>query len=232
MSQKVDPDITVTIEDNEIKFTRPTDQPRHRSMHGLYRALVHNMVVGVSTGYQTKQEFVGVGYRVTAQGQLLTFSLGYSHDVQLMLAPEIKAEVPDVKKGENPVLILKSIDKQLIGQVAAKIRTLRKPEPYKGKGIKFAGEQLRRKAGKQIYVQVVDDQKGVTLVAAASNDKVLAAECKGKTGIEAAAIVGKAIAERAKEKGITTISFDRGGYLYHGRVKSLADAAREGGLIF
>ena len=125
LSQKVDPDITVTIEDNEIKFTRPTDQPRHRSMHGLYRALVHNMVVGVSTGYQTKQEFVGVGYRVTAQGQLLTFSLGYSHDVQLMLAPEIKAEVPDVKKGENPVLILKSIDKQLIGQVAAKIRTLR-----------------------------------------------------------------------------------------------------------
>ena len=119
LSQKVDPDITVTIEDNEIKFTRPTDQPRHRSMHGLYRALVHNMVVGVSTGYQTKQEFVGVGYRVTAQGQLLTFSLGYSHDVQLMLAPEIKAEVPDVKKGENPVLILKSIDKQLIGQVAA-----------------------------------------------------------------------------------------------------------------
>ncbi len=148
LSQKVDPDITVTIEGNEIKFTRPTDQPRHRSMHGLYRALVQNMVVGVSTGYQTKQEFVGVGYRVAVQGQLLTFSLGYSHDVQLMLAPEIQAEVPNVKKGENPVLILKSTDKQLIGQVAAKIRSFRKPEPYKGKGIKFAGEQLRRKAGK------------------------------------------------------------------------------------
>ena len=135
LSQKVDPDIEITVEDNEIKFTRPTDQPRHRSMHGLYRA-------------QTKQEFVGVGYRVSVQGQLLVFSLGYSHEIHMMLAPEIKAEVPDVKKGENPVLILKSADKQLLGQVAAKVRSMRKPEPYKGKGIKFVGEQLRRKAGK------------------------------------------------------------------------------------
>ena len=148
LSQKVDPDIEITVEDNEIKFTRPTDQPRHRSMHGLYRALVHNMVVGVSEGFQTKQEFVGVGYRVSAQGQLLVFSLGYSHEIHMMLAPEIKAEAPDVKKGENPVLILKSADKQLLGQVAAKVRSMRKPEPYKGKGIKFVGEQLRRKAGK------------------------------------------------------------------------------------
>ena len=148
LSQKIDPDIKVTIEDNEIKFERPTDQPRHRSMHGLYRAPVQNMVTGVSTGYQTNQELVGVGYRVSLQGQILTFSLGYSHDIQLMLAPEIKAEVPDVKKGENPVLILKSTDKQLLGAVAAKVRSFRKPEPYKGKGIKFAGEQLRRKAGK------------------------------------------------------------------------------------
>ena len=148
LSQKIDPDIKVTIEDNEIKFERPTDQPRHRSMHGLYRALVQNMVTGVSTGYQTKQELVGVGYRVSLQGQILTFSLGYSPDIQLMLAPEIKAEVPDVKKGENPVLILKSTDKQLLGAVAAKVRSFRKPEPYKGRGIKFAGEQLRRKAGK------------------------------------------------------------------------------------
>ena len=148
LSQKVDPDIEITVEDNELKFTRPTDQPRHRSMHGLYRALVHNMVVGVSEGFQTKQEFVGVGYRVSAQGQLLVFSLGYSHEIHMMLAPEIKAEVPDVKKGENPVLILKSADKQLLGQVAAKVRSMRKPKPYKGKGIKFVGEQLRRKAGK------------------------------------------------------------------------------------
>ena len=148
LSQKVDPDIKVTVEDNQIKFERPTDQPRHRSMHGLYRALVNNMVEGVSKGFETKQEFVGVGYRVSAQGQLVTMSLGYSHDIQLLLSPEIKAETPDVKKGENPVLILRSIDKQLLGQVAAKVRSLRKPEPYKGKGIKFAGEQLRRKAGK------------------------------------------------------------------------------------
>ena len=148
MCQKVDPDITVTIEDNEIKFTRPTDQPRHRSMHGLYRALVHNMVVGVSEGFTTQQELVGVGYRVSVQGQLLTFSLGYSHEIQLMLPDEVKAEIPDVRKGENPRLVLKSCDKQLVGQVAAKVRSFRRPEPYKGKGIKFVGEQLRRKAGK------------------------------------------------------------------------------------
>ena len=148
MCQKVDPDIEVTIEGNEIKFTRPTDQPRHRSMHGLYRALVNNMVVGVSQGFEVKQEFVGVGYRVAAQGQLLTMSLGYSHDIQLMLPEEVKAETPQVRKGENPLLILKSIDKQLVGQVAAKIRSFRRPEPYKGKGIKFVGETLRRKAGK------------------------------------------------------------------------------------
>ena len=148
LSQKVDSDINVTVEDNQIKFTRPTDQPRHRSMHGLYRALAHNMVVGVSEQFTVKQELVGVGYRVAANGQILTFSLGYSHEIQLMLPKEVSAEVPDVRKGENPVLILKSCDKQLIGQVAAKIRSFRKPEPYKGKGIKFVGEQLRRKAGK------------------------------------------------------------------------------------
>ena len=148
MSQKVDPDITVTIEDNEIKFTRPTDQPRHRSMHGLYRALVHTMVVGVSEGFTVKQELVGVGYRVAIQGQLLVFSLGYSHEIHMMLPAEVKAEVPEIKKGETPKLVLKSCDKQLVGQVAAKIRSFRKPEPYKGKGIKFVGEQLRRKAGK------------------------------------------------------------------------------------
>jgi len=148
LSQKVDPDIKVSVEGNELKFERPSDLPRHRSMHGLYRALVHNMVVGVSEGFETRQELVGTGYRVDVQGQLLTFALGYSHDIQLMLPAEIKAEAAQVKKGENPVLILRSADKQLLGQVAAKIRSFRKPEPYKGKGIKFVGEQLRRKAGK------------------------------------------------------------------------------------
>ena len=148
LSQKVDADITVSIEGNEIKLTRPTDLPRHRSLHGLYRALIHNMVVGVSEGYTIKHELVGVGYRVDVQGQLLTMSLGFSHDIQIMLPAEVTAEAEPVKKGQNPVLVLKSADKQLIGQVAAKIRSLRKPEPYKGKGIKFVSEQLRRKAGK------------------------------------------------------------------------------------
>ena len=148
MSQKVDPDIDVTIEGTQIKFSRPTDQPRHRSMHGLYRALVNNMVVGVSEGFTITQEFVGVGYRVEVQGQLITLSVGYSHTIQLLLPAEVKAEAPQVKKGENPRLVLKSCDKQLVGQIAAKIRSFRQPEPYKGKGIKYAGEQLRRKAGK------------------------------------------------------------------------------------
>ena len=148
LSQKVDSDINVALEGNEIKLTRPTDQPRHRSLHGLYRALINNMVVGVSEGYEIRQELVGVGYRVEVKGQILEFSLGFSHDIHMMLPAEVKAEAAEVKKGQNPVLILRSNDKQLIGQVAAKIRSLRKPEPYKGKGIKFVGEQLRRKAGK------------------------------------------------------------------------------------
>ena len=147
-SQKVDSDIKVNVEGGVVTVTRPTDQSRHRSLHGLYRALIHNMVEGVSKGYTIKQEFVGVGYRVEVKGQILEFSLGYSHDIHLMLPPEVKGEAEPVKKGANPILVLKSHDKQLLGMVAAKIRSLRKPEPYKGKGIKFVGEQLRRKAGK------------------------------------------------------------------------------------
>ena len=146
--RKGDPDITVTIEDNTITFTRPTDEPRHRSMHGLYRSLVNNIVVGVSEQFTIRQELVGVGYRVSLQGKLLVFSLGYSHEIHLLLPDEVSAEVPEIRKGETPKLILRSCDKQLVGQVAAKIRSFRKPEPYKGKGIKFIGEQLRRKAGK------------------------------------------------------------------------------------
>jgi large subunit ribosomal protein L6 len=148
LSQKVDPDIKVEVEGGTIKVSRPTDQPRHRSMHGLYRALIQNMVTGCSEGFTIKQELVGVGYRVDVQGQIVTLSLGYSHDIQFMLPAEVKAEAEPVKKGQNPVLVLKSCDKQLLGQVAAKVRSLRKPEPYKGKGIKFVGEELRRKAGK------------------------------------------------------------------------------------
>lgn len=147
LKQKVDADIQVSVEGSEVHVTRPTNQPRHRSLHGLYRSLINNMVVGVSQGYTIQQELVGVGYKVEAKGDILEFSLGYSHDIFLQLPPEVKAEAKTEKKG-NPILTLKSIDKQLIGGVAAKIRSLRKPEPYKGKGIKFVGEQLRKKAGK------------------------------------------------------------------------------------
>lgn len=148
LSQKVDPDIKVTVEGGVVKVERPTNQPRHRSLHGLYRALIHNMVVGVSEGYKIQQELIGVGYRVEAQGQLLKFSLGYSHDIYFQLPIEVKAEVPQVKKGANPILVLSSCDKQLVGMIAAKIRSFRKPEPYKGKGIKYVDEFIRRKVGK------------------------------------------------------------------------------------
>ncbi len=148
LTQAVNPDIKVSVEGDNVKVERPTDQPRHRSMHGLYRALIHNMVVGVSEGFTIKQELVGVGYRVEAKGQMLEFSLGYSHDIHFRLPKEVKGEAEPVRKGQNPILVLKSYDKQLLGQVAAKIRSFRKPEPYKGKGVKFVGEQVRRKAGK------------------------------------------------------------------------------------
>ena len=147
LSQQVDRDITVKAEDGVLTVTRPTDQPRHRSMHGLYRALINNMVVGVSKGYEIKQELVGVGFKAEVQGNVLQMSLGYSHDIWIMLPDEVKATAVTDRKA-NPIITLTSTDKQLIGQVAAKIRSLRKPEPYKGKGIKFVGEQLRRKAGK------------------------------------------------------------------------------------
>jgi len=147
LKQKVDSDITVSVEAKEVIIARPTEQKRHKSLHGLYRSLIHNMVVGVSEGYTIKQELVGVGYRAEAKGQLLEMSLGFSHDIVMSLPTEIKVETLTEKRA-NPIITLKSFDKQLIGQVAAKIRSLRAPEPYKGKGIKFVGEQLRRKAGK------------------------------------------------------------------------------------
>ncbi len=147
LTQKVDSDIAVSVEGNELHVTRPTNQPRHRSLHGLYRSLINNMVVGVSKGFEIKQEFVGVGYKAEAKGQVLEMSLGYSHDIYFEIPSEVKVQAVTEKKG-NPIVTLTSTDKQLVGQVAAKIRSLRKPEPYKGKGIKFVGEVLRRKAGK------------------------------------------------------------------------------------
>lgn len=147
LRQVVDPSITITIEGDTMHVNRPTDQPRHRALHGLYRALIANMVKGVSEGFTTKQELVGVGYKVTATGQVLDLALGYSHNIVMELPEEIKVEAV-TERGKNPIITMQSYDKQLLGQVAAKIRSLRKPEPYKGKGIKFVNEILKRKAGK------------------------------------------------------------------------------------
>jgi len=151
LSQKVDNDIRVEVEDNVITLSRPNEEKRSKSLHGLYRALIDNMVVGVSKGYRKDLELVGVGYRAEAKGQQLEMSLGYSHDIIMEMPQEIKVETKTEKRS-NPVITLTSIDKQLIGHIAAKIRSLRPPEPYKGKGIKFVGEQLRRKAGKSAGV--------------------------------------------------------------------------------
>lgn len=147
LKQDVDRDITVEVKDNNIEFSRPTDQIRHRAMHGLYRALVNNMIKGVTDGYKKNMELVGVGYKASNQGNLLDLSLGYSHNIIFEIPKELKVTTAQ-EKGQNPTIILEGIDKQLLGAVAAKIRSLRKPEPYKGKGVKFAGEVLRRKAGK------------------------------------------------------------------------------------
>jgi large subunit ribosomal protein L6 len=145
--QAVDPDITVKMEDDNVLVTRPSDQKRHKAMHGLYRSLIHNMIFGVSTGYTTKMELVGVGYRAAATGNQLELTIGYTHPVLFILPKEMKVTAAQ-EKGQNPIITLECHDKQLLGQVAAKIRSMRKPEPYKGKGIKFVGEVLRRKAGK------------------------------------------------------------------------------------
>ncbi len=147
LSQSVNPNISMEVKDGTITFTRPSDEPQMRSMHGLYRALVNNMIVGVSEGYKKELELVGVGYRVSNQGQVIEFALGYTHNIFLQLPKEIKIETKS-ERNQNPLVILESCDKQLLGQVCAKIRSFRKPEPYKGKGIKFVGEQIRRKAGK------------------------------------------------------------------------------------
>ena len=152
LSQAVDPSIIVTIEDNVIKFSideqnDTVEQKQKQAYHGLYRALVNNMVVGVSEGYKKEMELVGVGYRVSNQGNLVEFSLGYTHSIFIQLPPEIKVETK-TERNKNPYISLESCDKQLLGLVCAKIRSFRKPEPYKGKGIRFQGEVVRRKSGK------------------------------------------------------------------------------------
>ncbi len=145
--QQVDTDIAVKIEEGNISVERPTNQKRHRAMHGLYRSLINNMVIGVTEGFTITQELIGVGYRADAKGSVLTLTVGYSHPIVFILPEEVKVETK-AEKGQPPTVVLTSADKQLIGQIAAKIRAFRKPEPYKGKGIRFKGEILRRKAGK------------------------------------------------------------------------------------
>lgn len=147
LQQQIDPNITVSVEGSEVKVDRNNETQDVRAKHGLYRSLISNMVEGVSEGFKTVQEFVGVGYKVEVQGQVLDMALGFSHYILFRLPEEVKAEATN-ERGKNPTLIMRSHDKQLLGQVAAKVRSLRKPEPYKGKGVKFQGEVLRRKAGK------------------------------------------------------------------------------------
>ncbi len=147
LKQQLDPAITIKQEDDTLTLDRASESKDHRSKHGLYRSLISNMVQGVSEGYKTVQELVGVGYKAEVQGQVIDFSLGFSHHIYFVLPEEVKAEA-QAERGKNPVLTMTSHDKQLLGQVAAKIRSLRKPEPYKGKGIRFKGEELRKKVGK------------------------------------------------------------------------------------
>ena len=147
LNQEINPNITISVDGNQCVVSRPDDEKQNRAMHGLYRSLIQNMVTGVSEGYKKTLELVGVGYRVSNQGQVLELSLGFTHNIFLGLPPEIKVETK-MERNQNPLIILESADKQLIGQVCAKIRSFRKPEPYKGKGVKFAGEVIRRKAGK------------------------------------------------------------------------------------
>jgi len=147
LKQEVDRDITVEVKDGQVHFARPTDQIRHRALHGLYRALIANLVKGVTDGYARKLELIGVGFKATSQGNVLDLSLGYSHNIIFEVPKELKVATEQLK-GQNPIITLEGIDKQLLGQVAAKLRGLRKPEPYKGKGVRYVGEIVRKKAGK------------------------------------------------------------------------------------
>lgn len=147
LKQAIDRDITVEVKDGEVSFKRPTDQIRHRALHGLYRSLISNMVKGVTEGYKKNLELIGVGFKATNQGNIIDLSLGYSHNIIFEVPKELKVATAQ-EKGQNPTIALEGIDRQLLGQVAAKIRGLRKPEPYKGKGVRYIGEFVRRKAGK------------------------------------------------------------------------------------
>jgi len=147
LKQEIDRDIKVEVKEGELEFVRPTDQIRHRALHGLYRSLAANMVKGVTDGYKRQLELIGVGFKASNQGNILDLALGYSHNIIFEIPKELKLATSQ-EKGQNPIISLEGSDKQLIGQVAAKIRGLRKPEPYKGKGVRYVGEVVRKKAGK------------------------------------------------------------------------------------
>jgi len=147
LKESIDRDITVEVVDGQVNLVRPTDQIRHRALHGLYRSLVSNLVKGVTDGYVRKLELIGVGFKASSQGNILDLALGYSHNIIVEIPKELKVATAQ-EKGQNPIITLEGIDKQLIGQVAAKLRSLRKPEPYKGKGVRYVGEVVRKKAGK------------------------------------------------------------------------------------
>ena len=243
----------------QIVVSRPNDLKKMKSLHGLTRTLINNMVVGVTEGYEKKLEVNGVGYRAAKQGKTLTLNLGYSHPVE-MTDPE---GIETVLDGQN-IIIVKGIDKEKVGQFAAEIRDKRRPEPYKGKGIKYkesvkminkeSRQKIRVKkhnrlrnslsgtperprlsvfrSNNHMYAQIIDDTVGNTLVAASTLEKDVKAELKKTNDVEAAAYLGTVIAKKALEKGITTVVFDRGGFIYQGKIAALAEAAREAGLEF
>ena len=244
LTHNVHPDMTVTVEGNTIHVTRPSDDKLHRSLHGLTRTLIHNMVIGVTEGFSKTLEINGVGYRAAKEGQNLVMHLGFSHTVTVSENADIQIEVPNPNQ-----VIIKGIDKEKVGQFAAEVRAKRPPEPYKGKGINTKAQRVRRhqrvrgkvsgtaerprlsvfRSENNIYAQIIDDVAGKTLCSASTVEKGF----EGNGGnCEAAAKIGKLVGERAVAAGITEVVFDRGGNVYHGRVKALAEGAREGGLKF
>ena len=247
-------EMDIKQEGSEIVVSRPNDLKKMKSLHGLTRTLIHNMIIGVTEGYEKKLEVNGVGYRAQKQGKKLVLSLGYSHPVEM----EDPEGIETVLDGTN-IIIVKGISKEAVGQYAAEIRAKRAPEPYKGKGIKYAvskksrtvvREQKHRRlrnrfsgtaerprlavfrSNNHMYAQIIDDTVGKTLVSASTLDKEVKAELEKTNNVEAAAAVGTVVAKRALEKGIKTVVYDRGGFIYAGKIKALAEAAREAGLEF
>src|SRR5262245_33346254 len=263
-------DVAAKIDKGAIEIEPRNDSKRARAMWGMSRSLMANIVAGVTQGFERRLEITGVGYRAAVQGKNLQLSLGYSHEVNYPIPEGIAIATPKPTE-----IVITGIDRQKVGQVAAEIRAYRGPEPYKGKGVRYANEYIFRKEGKKkgseramtkllkrterrtarvrravkaaagdrarlsvfrsskhIYAQVIDDRKGETLASASSIEKDMRGGLKTGANIEAAKAVGKLVAERAAAKGVKDVVFDRGGYLYHGRVKALADAARESGLSF